>query len=145
MDLRPLSQTVAVAPQITPEDVAQLAALGYRTLIDNRPDEEVGPELRSEVMARAAAEAGMAFYYLPYYPGEMTFELVEAFEAALAEAPQPVFGYCRSGTRSSHLWAMARAGEEPLDQIVAAAAAAGYDHSALIPVLSAQAARRKNA
>lgn len=144
MDPRKLSDNFSVSPQIEPADVARIAALGFRTLIDNRPDEEIDAAHSSAVMALAAAEAGMEFHYLPYYPGEMTFELVAAYEAVMQSAPQPVFGYCRSGTRSSHLWGMSQAGEKPLEEIVARAAAAGYDHSSLIPVLQFYAANRQN-
>lgn len=142
MDLRKLSDSFSVSPQIEPDDIAQIAALGFRTLIDNRPDEEVDPAHSSAVMAQAAAAAGMEFHYLPYYPGEMTFDLVAAYEAVMQSAPQPVFGYCRSGTRSSHLWGMSQAGEKPLEEIVERAAAAGYDHSSLIPVLKFYATHR---
>jgi len=142
MDLRKLSDSFSVSPQIEPDDVAQIAALGFRTLIDNRPDEEVDPAHSSYAMAQLAAAAGMEFHYLPYYPGEMTFDLVSAYEAVMASAPGPVFGYCRSGTRSSHLWGMSQAGVLPLEEIVERAAAAGYDHSSLIPVLKFYATHR---
>lgn len=146
MDARKLSEAFSVSPQIEPEDVAQIAALGFRTLIDNRPDEEVDPAHSSYAMAQAAAAAGLEFHYLPYYPGEMTFDLVSAYEEIMRSAPGPVFGYCRSGTRSSHLWGMSKAGEVPLEEIVERAADAGYDHSSLLPVLRFYATRRgKNA
>lgn len=146
MDPRKLSECFSVAPQIDPEDVAKIAALGFKTLIDNRPDEEVGANHSSYAMAQAAAAAGMEFHYLPYYPGEMTFDLVAAYEEVMRTAPGPVFGYCRSGTRSSHLWGMSQAGELPDQEIVERAADAGYDHSSLLPAFRAYAARRvKNA
>lgn len=146
MDPRKLSECFSVAPQIDPEDVAKIAALGFRTLIDNRPDEEVGAAHSSYAMAQAAAAAGMEFYYLPYYPGEMTLDLVAAYEEVMRTAPGPVFGYCRSGTRSSHLWGMSQAGKLADAEIIARAADAGYDHSSLVSAFQAYAARRaKNA
>ncbi|MEZ5685426.1 MAG: TIGR01244 family sulfur transferase [Paracoccaceae bacterium] len=135
MDLRQLTPEIAVAPQITPEDVAEAARLGFRTLIDNRPDEEVGAELGAEAMRAAAEAAGLAFHHLPYYPGEMTPELVAEFETVMAAVEAPVLAYCRSGTRSSHLWAMSQAGRMPIEEIVSRAAKWGYDHSALVPLL----------
>lgn len=136
MDLRQITPDFAVAPQITPEDVAQAAALGYRTLINNRPDTEVDDQIDSAAMAAAAAAAGMAYHHLPYFPGALTPELVAGFEAVMAEAEGPVLAYCRSGTRSSHLWAMWQAGQkQPISAIVGAAAAAGYDHTGLVPLL----------
>jgi uncharacterized protein (TIGR01244 family) len=142
MDLRQITPDFAVAPQITPEEVAAIAALGYRTLINNRPDDEIEDALDSDAMAVAAAEAGLAYHHLPYFPGQMTPDLVAAFEAVMATAEGPVLAYCRSGTRSSHLWAMEQAGKQPVTQILSAAAEAGYDHSGLVPLLEEHAARR---
>ncbi|KEO59369.1 TIGR01244 family sulfur transferase [Thioclava indica] len=143
MDHRKLSDHFSVAPQIEPEDVAKLAEMGFRTLITNRPDEEIeDEEHRSANMASLAAKHGMNYHYLPYYPGEMTFDLVADYEAIMKSAPKPAFGYCRSGTRSSHLWGMSQAGLMELDKIVETAANAGYDHSSLMPVLKFYATRR---
>ncbi|MDD8021928.1 MAG: TIGR01244 family sulfur transferase [Paracoccaceae bacterium] len=136
MDLRQITPEFAVAPQITPEEVAQAAALGYRTLINNRPDTEVEEQIDSAAMAAAAAAAGMAYHHLPYFPGALTPDLVADFEAVMADVATPVLAYCRSGTRSSHLWAMWQAREgTPVGTIVAAAERAGYDHSGLAPLL----------
>ena len=142
MDARKLSDSFSVAPQIEPEDVTTLAELGFRTLIINRPDEEVDAAHSSEAIGKLAAKAGMNVHYLPYYPGEMTFDLVAAYEAIMKSAPKPVFAYCRSGTRSSHLWGMSQAGHLPLEEIVETAARAGYDHSSLLPVLKFYATHR---
>lgn len=142
MELRQITPEFAVAPQITPEDVAELARMGYRTLINNRPDEEIEAQLDSRAMAEAAAASGIAYIHLPYYPGALTPDLVAAFEATMAQIEGPVLAYCRSGTRSSHLWAMSEAGSRPIDEIVSLAAKAGYDHSGLVPLLVQHAADR---
>ncbi|MFT3689224.1 TIGR01244 family sulfur transferase [Paenirhodobacter sp.] len=142
MDLHQITPEITVAPQITPDEVAEAARLGFRTLIDNRPDEEAGPGFDSAAMAAAAEAAGLAFHYLPYYPGELTQELADAFAEVLAGAQTPVLAWCRSGTRSSHLWALSEAGRRPVAEIVDLAARAGYDHRGLVPLLEAQAAIR---
>jgi len=142
MDLRHLTPDFAVAPQIVPEELAEAARLGFKTVIDNRPDPEVGDELGSDAMQAAAEAAGMTYRYIPYFPGNLTPELVAAFEAAMEEIEGPVLAYCRSGTRSSHLWAMWQAGRRPIEEIVSAAASAGYDHSGLVPLLIVHAENR---
>ncbi|WP_417807749.1 TIGR01244 family sulfur transferase [Thioclava sp.] len=143
MDHRKLSDHFSVSPQISAEDVEKLAKLGFRTLITNRPDEEVEEEEhRSSNISKLCAKHGLNHHYLPYYPGEMTFDLVADYEAIMKTAPKPVFAYCRSGTRSSHLWGMSQAGRMDLDKIVETAADAGYDHSSLMPVLKFYATRR---
>ncbi len=140
MDVREITPELSVTPQITPEEVAIAASLGFRTLIDNRPDDEAGPDLDSTVMAQAAAAAGIAFHYLPYAPGELTEDLSQAFNAAYASAEKPILAYCRSGTRSSHLWALNEAAKRPVPEIVSLAAKAGYDHAGLVPLLESIAA-----
>ncbi|MDP1667718.1 TIGR01244 family sulfur transferase [Phaeovulum sp.] len=138
MDLRQIVPGFAVAPQIEPAELASLAAMGFRTLINNRPDAEVGDDLGHAAMEVAARAAGLAYHRLPYVPGLMTPDLVEAFAATLAKAEGPVLAYCRSGTRSSYLWAMAQAPHLPLRDILAATTAAGYDLSGLVPLLAAR-------
>ncbi|HEY0212698.1 MAG TPA: TIGR01244 family sulfur transferase [Paenirhodobacter sp.] len=142
MDVRQITPELSVTPQITPAEVAIASDMGFRTLICNRPDIEAGPDMDSAVMAKAAAEHGITFHYLPYTPGELTQELSEAFNAAYASAEKPILAYCRSGTRSSHLWALNEAASRPVDEIVALAAKAGYDHAGLVPLLESISASR---
>lgn len=128
MDLRQLTPDLAVTPQILPEDLSDLAAAGFRVVINNRPDAEVGPDLDSEAMGRAAAEAGMAYHYIPFSPGEITAQMISAYADALSE-PGPKVAYCRSGNRSTVLWALTQAGRLPEAEILETAANAGYDVS----------------
>ena len=141
MDLRILTPDFAVAPQIAREEIAEAARLGFRTLINNRPDDEVEAGLSDAAMQAAAKEAGLAYVYLPYHPGALSPELIAGFEAALSAAEAPVLAWCRSGTRSSHLWALSQAGRLPLEEIVQTAKTVGYDLSALVPMLRAKAAK----
>jgi sulfide:quinone oxidoreductase len=145
MDLRPLTPDFAVAPQIALEDVAEAARLGFRTLINNRPDDEIGADLADAAMRAAAEAAGLAYVHLPYWPGQLTADLLSAFDAAMEQAQGPVLAWCRSGTRSSHLWAMNQAGHLPLEEILDRGAKAGYDLSALAPMLRAKAANASDA
>lgn len=140
---RRLSDDFYVAPQLAAEDFAAAAALGIRTVIDNRPDGEAPDEIQSDEAARAAEAAGLAFRYLPVPTGGMGMEHVEALRAALDEAERPVLAYCRSGTRSCHLWAFATACARPVEETVTAAAAAGYDLAPVAPALVSVAGRRQ--
>lgn len=125
------------APQLTELDFAQAAAKGFKTVINNRPDGEEPFQL-SDAGARAAARAnGLAYHYLPVINGHLTNETVDAMRALMAECEQPVVAYCRSGTRSTFLWAFASAGSLPADDIVQAAADAGYDLSGVKDQLEA--------
>ena len=128
MDVRPLSATVWTAPQLDPEDLAGLAASGVRRIISNRPDGEAPGQPTAAEMERAARAAGMSFASVPFsgLPGEAQ---VAAVGALLADGA-PTVMFCRSGTRSAVVWAMAeRSRGADADVLRAAAAEAGYDLS----------------
>ncbi|MBP7241283.1 TIGR01244 family sulfur transferase [Amaricoccus sp.] len=98
----------AASPQITPEDVAEIAALGYRSLMCNRPDGEEPGQAPFARISAAAQAAGLAVAHVPVVSGRITAADVEAFRTALAELPAPVFAYCRSGGRCQNLWSLSR-------------------------------------
>lgn len=100
-----LSDTFAVAPQLSPEDMQAVADAGFKSVIINRPDLEGGPgqPSSSDVMAAARA-AGLAVEYQPVVSGAMTPDDVTRFAVLLKELPAPVLAYCRTGTRCTHLF-----------------------------------------
>ena len=133
MDIRPITPDYAVSPQIAPDDVPDIAAAGFRTVICNRPDSEVPMELSAEVLRAAVEAAGLTFVDNPVTHPTMTPERIATQAAAMGEGP--TLAYCASGTRSSILWSLAQAGQMPTDEIIAAASRAGYDLAALRPRL----------
>lgn len=135
MKFKPLLGDVVVAAQITPDEVAEAAAAGIRAIINNRPDGEAPDQPDSATIAAAAASHGLAYRHIPVVSGRMSAGDVTAMEQALAELPRPVLAFCRSGTRSTHLWALAQPEGCDVGGIVAAAAAQGYDLTPLAPVL----------
>jgi uncharacterized protein (TIGR01244 family) len=139
---RTVTEDFAVSPQISVADVHAAAAAGYRAIIVNRPDgEEPGMTPHAEIRA-AAENAGLTFTEVPIV-GPPTQAAVSAMGAALSQAKGLVLAYCRSGTRSVTLWALAQASQgEPADALVAAAGRAGYDLAGLAPALSALSAQR---
>jgi sulfide:quinone oxidoreductase len=106
MSVTRLSPGYSTSPQISREDVAGIAAEGYRSIMCNRPDGE-GPGQTAAEEIRAEAESnGLAFAYVPVVSGAITEENVAAFRAALDHLPGPVLAYCRSGTRCQNLWTL---------------------------------------
>ncbi len=89
MDIRKIDETISVMPQILPEDVAQLAALGFRSIISNRPDGEDAGQPGQAQIAAAAAAAGLEFRAIPVVPGGLTPELAAEFGAAMAALRVP--------------------------------------------------------
>jgi len=126
MDIRPLTDSYSVTPQITPEDLAAIKAAGYRTVICNRPDPEIPEDLHAETMRAAVEAAGLRFVLNPVFPGQLTMENVEIQRDTIDTAPGPVLAYCASGNRSSIVWALANAGRVPTDDLIAAAGKYGY-------------------
>lgn len=138
-----IDDRISVAGQLAEADVAPAAAAGFVKLVNNRPDGEAIDQPPGDRIARAAASAGLDYVAIPVSSG-FTMAQVEAMADALAGADGPVLAFCRSGTRSTNLWALAAAyrGGDP-DAIVAAAGAAGYDIGALLPMLRQLAAQSR--
>ena len=108
MKIYEITPDFSVAPQIAPEDVAQIVDQGFRAVICNRPDGET-PDQPEVATVRAEAERlGLAFAYVPVVSGWITPENVAEFQAALDAMPGPVLAYCRSGARCQNLWMLAQ-------------------------------------
>ena len=126
MNLRRINDRVSVAPQIAPEELADARAQGFVAIVNNRPDGEE-PGQPSDAAMRAAAEAaGLSYAAIPVTQAGFSHPQIDAMADVLAGADGPVLAFCRSGTRSCNLWALAEAkrGETP-DALVAAGAEAG--------------------
>lgn len=131
MDIRTLTPTYAVSPQIDPSDMEAIAKAGFGTIICNRPNAEIPPSHHDAVMAEAAAAAGIAFEVIPVTHQSMTRDLIATQADILANASAPVLAYCASGTRSTIVWAMGQAKNMSADDIINTAANAGYDIAGL--------------
>ena len=95
--------------QIEPQQVAQIGAQGFKTIINNRPDGEGGPgQPLSQAISEAAQAQGLHYVYLPVVSGAITPEQVIAMAEALHAAPQPALAFCRSGARSTQLYALSQ-------------------------------------
>jgi uncharacterized protein (TIGR01244 family) len=128
MNMVKLTDTVAVSQQITPGEVADIAAAGYRVLINNRPDgEEAGQPANADIAAAAEA-SGLEYYYMPItglnFPGPDFDKMCEL----MADSEKPVLAFCRTGTRCTNLWVASQAGEAR-DAAFRSARQLGYDLS----------------
>jgi uncharacterized protein (TIGR01244 family) len=137
MDIRKMNDRISVSPQIDPADVTELAAQGFAAVINNRPDREEPGQPEGEPIKLVAETLGLAYTAIPVSSGFSQGQ-IDAMRAALDAAKGPVLAFCRSGTRSTNLWALAeaRAGGDP-EEITATAAAAGYDIAGIRPLLDA--------
>lgn len=136
MNQKRINDRVSVSPQIQLDDVAAIKAAGFTTIINNRPDGESSDQPDGAEIQAAAEAAGLTYVAIPLGREGVSLEMVEKTREVLEGSTGPVFCYCRSGTRSTTLWALSQAGEMPADEIIAAAGAAGYDVSHLAGHLS---------
>lgn len=127
-DFRPVSDRFLASPQIAVGDIAEARALGVTLVINNRPEGEAPDQTPGADIAEAARAAGLDYRAIPVDHAGFTATQVDQMADALAAAEGKVLAYCRSGTRSTLLWALACASRgEDTDAIAHAAAAAGYD------------------
>ena len=108
LPIRPIADTISVAPQLTPEAMAEVARLGFKSVVNNRPDFEHGPDQPTNAMIEAAARAaGLVYRHLPVDGGWQSPEQIAAFAQLLKDLPAPVLAFCRSGARSTRLYQQA--------------------------------------
>jgi uncharacterized protein (TIGR01244 family) len=105
LPLTPIAPDVCVAPQLTPEAMADAARAGFRSVINNRPDfEHDSDQPTSAEIEAAATAAGLVYRHLPVAGGYQSPEEIAAFAALLDELPRPLLAFCRSGARSTRLY-----------------------------------------
>jgi len=111
LPIRPIAPDVCVAPQLTPEAMAEAARAGFRSVINNRPDFEHGPQQPTNAAIEAAARAaGLEYRFLPVDSAYQTPQEIAAFAQLLQELPRPILAFCRSGARSTRLFMAAAQG-----------------------------------
>jgi len=104
LSVQRLTADIAVAAQLAPEAMAEAAAAGFRSVINNRPDFEGGPTQPTSASIEAAARAaGLEYAWLPVAPNFQTADEIARFAALLDSMPRPTLAFCRSGTRSGKL------------------------------------------
>jgi len=127
MDIHSLTGELSVAPQILATNMRGIAEAGFRSVICNRPDGEGSDQPVYSEIERSAAEHGLQARYLPAESGKVTDEQGAAFGVLMAELPKPVLAFCRTGMRSTTMWALSQAGQMPLPQIIERSSKAGFD------------------
>lgn len=134
--IRKIDDSISVAPQIAVEDVEAIKAAGFTAIINNRPDDEEGGQPAGQAIRDAALAAGLTYAAIPITHAGFSFPQIEAMADVLAGADGPVLAFCRSGTRSCNLWALAQAkGGMDADELIAKGAGAGYNLDGIRPLL----------
>lgn len=138
MDLKRITPTFTASPQLDPADISAAKALGFTTVINNRPDQEEPGQPEADILAGAAKAEGMDYHHIPVAGMQVTRDDIDSFTDALETAQGPVLAFCRSGTRSTMLWAISEARRTSADELIRAAGQAGYDLTGLRSTLEAR-------
>jgi sulfide:quinone oxidoreductase len=136
-----LTPELSVTGQIRADDIGHIAAHGFRTIINNRPDGEAPDQPGSEEVAAEARAHGLEYRYLPVISGKISDADVAALGLLVADLPKPILMYCRTGNRSTTLWALHEASRRDADSIIAVCRQAGFNLEALRPRLLTRQAR----
>jgi len=139
-----ITPNFAVTDMPAPEDFARLAALGFKSIISNRPDDEEDGQMTGREEAVLAWRAGLRFQHIPAPKLDLfTDAVVEPMADALNALEGPVLAHCQSGLRSAIVWAAASARSQSVDCVLAALRKAGFDLDLLRDDLEAQADRKR--
>lgn len=105
INISPIADDYSISPQISVEDLEEIAALGFKTVINYRPDGEGGADqVLSNVLAEKAESLGLTYQHNPVIPGQVTQDNVDDCAAFLNTAPKPILGFCRTGKRATMLY-----------------------------------------
>jgi sulfide:quinone oxidoreductase len=127
MHIHKLTDQLSVSPQVALEEIVKLSALGFKSVICNRPDKESDDQPTMSAVESAVKAAGLTWQHQPVVSGNITDQDVTDFTQLMAKLPQPVFAFCRTGTRCSILWALSQVNTMSVDDILNTAAEAGYN------------------
>ncbi len=141
MEIKKVTDDMAVSPQIQPDDIKTIKDAGYKVIVNNRPDGEMAGQPLSNEIEALAVDADLDYHYIPMIPGELTQDMIDELKEVLDNAEGPVFAYCRSGTRSITLWSLSQAGKLATDDIINAGNNNGYDLAPMRPTIEALASQ----
>ncbi|MDC0612453.1 TIGR01244 family sulfur transferase [Vibrio sp.] len=125
--LTQLTETISVTPQITPSDIKEIAELGFKSVINNRPDHEQAEQPLNSDIEQSAISMGLKFVHLPIVAGKVTAGQCQQFTQLLEELPKPILAFCRTGTRSTAIWTMSSNDGESFAHRMGIAKSLGFD------------------
>lgn len=137
-----LTPDFAITGDLAPADFAEAARLGFKAILNNRPDNEEQGQLNNKGEAELAWQAGLKYRFLPLDKHELfTDPVVEGMITAAGELGGPILAHCKSGLRCAIVWAAASARSTPVEDVLATLERAGQDLDFLRDELDAQADR----
>lgn len=127
MQLNKIIEDYFVSEQVTPDDIKHIKEAGFKTIFCNRPDNEENNQVTVASIKKIAEENGLKFIHQPVIGGQITQADVDQFSDYYDDSEKPIFAYCRTGTRSSMLWALSESGKRSVEEILNLTSKAGYN------------------
>jgi len=126
-----LTEQLAVAGQLQPQDIQRAYAAGFKTIINNRPDAEEVDQPSNLLVQQAAVQLGLDYHFMPVLSSQLTDDNIAEFSKLLPQLETPILMFCRTGTRCTYLWALAEAANQDVELLAVQAQQAGYDLSGI--------------
>jgi sulfide:quinone oxidoreductase len=126
LQIKPLTSEFSVSPQILLDDLPTIARLGFKSIINNRPDGEDKEQPSHQVLQQKCTELGMKYQYLPVISGQITKQNSQDMNDYLNELEKPILAFCRTGTRSCLLWLGTASDSQTLEDGMQRAKTQGY-------------------
>ena len=104
MNISRIADNYAVAAQILPDELDEIAAAGFRAVICNRPDGEEPGQPTVGAISAECERVGISFHHIPVSGMPIPDEAIQEQRRIINECDGPVLGYCRSGQRSALIW-----------------------------------------
>jgi uncharacterized protein (TIGR01244 family) len=144
MPVTAISEKLSVSPQPGIEDILSLRDKGFKTLINNRPDNEDPAQPGTQAESLEAKHCDLSYAFIPVTAGTITEADVRAFQRAVDESDGPVFAHCQSGTRSLNLYLIGEVldGRMSAEDIIEFGRSRDFDTSGAAAWLKQDAARR---
>ncbi len=137
MKIKKLTDNFSVAYQIEPCDIKEIKNLGFKAIICNRPDGEAEGQPDMDEIEIEAKKEGLKFYYIPLANRkDISPQMIEKTQKIISETKGAILAFCRTGTRSTILWALAQSGKMKKEEIINAAGKAGYDINSISYLLA---------
>lgn len=147
-EFKKIDDILSVSGQLTEAEIVMAAGLGFKTIINNRPDGEELAQATSDEVRAWAEKHGLNYHFMPVHPNDLPLDMVVEFGEVYQASETPILAYCTTGMRSSVLWSfmMVVMSDAEIDLILARPKLYGFDLSTLKdPMISVREAIQKQA
>ncbi|NNH60380.1 TIGR01244 family phosphatase [Rhizobium laguerreae] len=144
MPVTAISEKLSVSPQPSVEDIRSLRDQGFKSLINNRPDNEDTSQPNTRIERQEAKHCDLSYTFIPVTAGTITEADVRAFQRAVDESDGPVLAHCQTGKRALNLYLIGEVldGSMSVDKVVEFGRSRGFDTGVAAAWLKQHAARR---